>query len=256
MSRVPLFVANWKMNKSPADAKAYFSAFPQAIKGLESSANVAVAPQALSLVAAVEAFQGTPVAVAAQNCGQAASGAFTGEVSPVALAEAGVRWVILGHSERRWVYGESNALVASRAVAAMEAGVCPILCVGERLSERKEGKTFGVLEEQLAIIEKSWEKYLDRLVVAYEPVWAIGTGETATPAQAQEAHAFIRRWFGMRFSAAVADGLRILYGGSAKADNARSLMSQPDVDGLLVGGASLDVLGFAELVRNGVTSTP
>lgn len=255
--RTPLFVANWKMHKTAPEADAFFLAFPSKVQDIVSGvAQVAVAPQAISLLSAVEKLKSGSVSVAAQNCGQAATGAFTGEISPKALKEAGVHWAILGHSERRWVYGESNALVASRTAAAFEAGLSPILCVGERLVDRKEGKTFIILEEQLGIIEKSWEAHLDRLVVAYEPVWAIGTGETATPAQAQEAHAFIRQWFHDRFSAGVADRVRILYGGSAKADNAQALMSQPDVDGLLVGGASLDALGFAELVRNGVSSAP
>jgi triosephosphate isomerase len=172
------------------------------------------------------------------------------------LKEAGVKWAILGHSERRWVYHEDNALVGARLKAALDAGLTAILCVGERLVERKEGKTFLVVEEQLSVIEKAWEGRLDQIVVAYEPVWAIGTGETATPEQAQEAHAFIRQWFHDRFSGSEADRLRILYGGSAKAGNARELMAQSEVDGLLVGGASLEPLGFAELVRNGVRSTP
>lgn len=251
--RTPLFVANWKMNKTAADAREFFHSFPQKVRDLAGSqAEVAIAPQPLHLALALEVLKGTTIRVACQNSGTAAWGAYTGENSPVALKELGVEWTILGHSERRWVFHEDSKLIAARVKAALEAGLKPILCVGERLVDRKEGKTFTVLEEQLGILE-SVDPH--RLVIAYEPVWAIGTGETATPLQAQEAQAFIRQWVHDRFSEATAQKLRILYGGSAKADNAALLMAEPDVDGLLVGGASLDPLGFAELVRNGVRST-
>jgi triosephosphate isomerase len=171
------------------------------------------------------------------------------------LKDIGVSHVILGHSERRWIFHETPELVLARLRAAIGAGLNVILCLGERLVDRKEGRTFTVLEEQLSILDPSLATSLHRITVAYEPVWAIGTGETATPAQAQEAHAFIRQWFRDRFSPGSAENMRILYGGSAKADNASELMSQPDVDGLLVGGASLEPLGFAELIRNGLRSS-
>ncbi len=253
--RTPLFVANWKMNQTADVAESYFRSFPAALGAvLPGQAQVALAPQALQLSQAVVALKGTPVGVAAQNCGQTAWGAFTGENSPVALRSLGVQWVILGHSERRWVFHEDPPLITARTKAALAAGLAPILCVGERLVDRKEGKTFTVLEDQLSILKGLVEGALDRFVLAYEPVWAIGTGETASPEQAQEAHAFIRQYLHDRVSAEAGQGIRVLYGGSAKAENAGALMAQKDVDGLLVGGASLDPNGFAELVKNGVRS--
>ncbi len=253
--RTPLFVANWKMNQTATEADGFFRTFPGSLRDVvPARAHVALAPQAIQLAQAAAALKGTSVGVAAQNCGQTAWGAYTGENSPVALHALGVQWVILGHSERRWVYHEDSHLIQARMKAALEAGLAPILCVGERLVDRKEGKTFTVLEEQLAILKGVVEGALDRFVLAYEPVWAIGTGETASPQQAQEAHAFIRQWMHDRFAAAASESIRILYGGSAKPDNAAALMAQKDVDGLLVGGASLNPMAFAELVRNGVRS--
>jgi triosephosphate isomerase (TIM) len=252
--RTPFFVGNWKMNKTGSELLAFLSSFVEKVK--TEGVEVGLAPQSVYLGTAVEKLRATPIAVVAQNCGQAPNGAYTGENSPVALKDLGVKYVILGHSERRWIYHEDNNMVLARMVAAIAAGLNVILCVGERLVERKEGRTFLVLEEQLQIIDKAMASSLHRITIAYEPVWAIGTGETATPEQAQEAHAFIRQWFHDRFSESAAQGMRVLYGGSAKAENASDLMWQNDVDGLLVGGASLDPLGFAELVRNGVRSSP
>lgn len=252
--RTPFFVGNWKMNKTGPELLAFLTSFVDKVNS--DGAEVGIAPQSLYLGQAVEKLRGTSIQVVAQNCGQAPSGAYTGENSPVALKDLGVKHVILGHSERRWIYHEDNNQVLARLHAAIAAGLSVILCIGERLVDRKEGKTFLVLEEQLAILDKAMAPSLHRVTIAYEPVWAIGTGETATPEQAQEAHAFIRQWFHDRFSESAAQSMRILYGGSAKAENASDLMWQNDVDGLLVGGASLDPLGFAELVRNGVRSSP
>jgi triosephosphate isomerase len=254
--RTPFFVGNWKMNKTGPEMLTFLASFSEKIAGSSEGAEIALAPQSVYLASAVDKLRGTSIAVVAQNCGQAPNGAFTGENSPVALKDIGVKHVILGHSERRWVYHEDNNLVLARLRAAIAAGLNVILCVGERLVERKEGRTFLVLEEQLGILDKAMAPALHRVTIAYEPVWAIGTGETATPTQAQEAHGFIRQWFHDKFSEGAAQGMRILYGGSAKPDNASELMRQNDVDGLLVGGASLDPLGFAELVRNGVRSSP
>jgi triosephosphate isomerase (TIM) len=248
--RFPLFIGNWKMHKDPLEAVRFGATFGRDAIALSGFADLALAPQSLALVPLKQALEGFPVALAAQNCGPAESGAFTGESSPKTLKEIGVRYVLLGHSERRWVFGETDAGIALRLKAALSAGLTPVLCVGEKLAERKENRTFEALEIQLQVLGGL---DLSRLVLAYEPVWAIGTGETASPAQAQEVHAWIRGELGRRFNGA--GDLKILYGGSAKPENAASLMAEPDVDGLLVGGASLDPNGFAELVRNGVGST-
>lgn len=248
--RFPLFIANWKMHKDPLEAVRYAATFGRDAVSLSGFADLAVAPQSLALVPLKEALEGFPVALAAQNCGPAESGAFTGENSPKTLKDLGVRYVLLGHSERRWVFGETDEGIALRLKAALSAGLTPVLCIGEKLQERKENRTFEALEKQLKALDGL---DLSRLVLAYEPVWAIGTGETASPAQAQEVHFWLRTELGRRFAGA--GSLRILYGGSAKVENAASLMAQPDVDGLLVGGASLDPNGFAELVRHGVGST-
>ncbi len=254
--RTRFIIGNWKMHKNGAEVAAYFAAFSDLAQNFAQDTEIGICPQSIHLGLAVDKTKNTPIQVLAQNSGQAASGAFTGENSPASLRELGVKWVLLGHSERRWVFSENNTLIQGRLQAALDAGLNVVLCIGERLVERKEGRTFLVLEEQLGILVPAMAPLLHRVVVAYEPVWAIGTGETATPAQAQEAHAFIRQWFHDKFSEKVAAAMRVLYGGSVKADNSAALLSQPDVDGLLVGGASLDPLGFAELVRNGVRSTP
>ncbi len=238
------------MHKDPLEAVRYGATFGREAVQLSGFADLALAPQSLALVPLKDALEGYPVALAAQNCGPADAGAFTGENSPKTLKEMGVRYVLLGHSERRWVFGETDAGIALRLKAALASGLIPVLCVGEKLEERKESRTFDALEAQLQALNGL---DISRLVLAYEPVWAIGTGETASPAQAQEVHAWLRRELGRRFAGA--GELRILYGGSAKSENAAALMAQPDVDGLLVGGASLDPNGFAELVRHGVGST-
>ncbi len=254
MRRQPYLVANWKMHKGMKEVESFVATFLQNIADMPSGkCDVAIAPQAIHLSLLQNALKNR-VGVVAQNCGQSPSGAFTGEVSPVALKEAGVKAVILGHSERRWIFHEADTLITARVLAALEAGLEVILCVGERLVDRKEGKTFLVLEEQLRVLELVPGARLPKITVAYEPVWAIGTGETATPAQAQEAHAFIRQWIHDHFSEITAQSMRLLYGGSAKLENAASLLAEKDVDGLLIGGASLEPLAFAEMVRLGVRS--
>jgi triosephosphate isomerase len=187
-------------------------------------------------------------AVGAQNCHEEDQGAFTGEVSCALLKDIGCTYVLVGHSERRHVFGESDDFVGKKVRAALDLGLTPILCVGEKLEEREAGQTFAVLERQ---VRGGLIRHLasPRLVIAYEPVWAIGTGKTATPVQAQEAHAFIRQVVAKAMSPTAAEAVRILYGGSVKPDNIATLMSQPDVDGGLVGGASLDAASFAKIVR-------
>jgi len=252
--RIPLFIANWKMNKMSSEVLAFVPAFNEVTQSLAQKCERVLAPTAVYLSALVQATRGTAVQVAAQNCGAAKSGAFTGEVSPLMLKDLGVKWVILGHSERRHIFNENDSLVNSRLKAALEEGLTPVFCVGEKLEERKGGKTFSVIERQLAGLKEFSESALRDLVIAYEPVWAIGTGENATPDQAQEVHAFIRQWLSKNISSDFANRARILYGGSVKADNSSQLMAMEDVDGLLVGGASLDPLSFGEIVKKSLNS--
>jgi triosephosphate isomerase len=208
---------------------------------------VVVCPPFTALAAAVEAARGSAIAVGAQDCHWEKDGAFTGEVAVPMIAELGATHVIVGHSERRQLFGETDATVARKIAAVLAQGLHCIACIGETLAEREAGQTLAVLERQ---VRGGLAAHLasPQLVVAYEPVWAIGTGKTATPAQAQEAHAFVRQLVGRTAGAAVAERIRILYGGSVKPDNIASLMAQPDVDGGLVGGASLDPASFAKIV--------
>jgi triosephosphate isomerase (TIM) len=220
-----LVAGNWKMFKGPRETREFLQAF-RAPGGVD----VVVCPPYVSLHAALEG----DAAVYAQNVHWEAEGAYTGEVSPQMLAELGVRGAVVGHSERRQYFGETDETVARRTAAALEAGLAVIACVGELEQEREEGRTEDVLRRQLSVLDAH-----ERLVVAYEPVWAIGTGRTATPEQAQEAHAFVK---------SMVDA-PVLYGGSVKPENAEELLSQPDVDGALVGGASLDPDSFASICR-------
>jgi triosephosphate isomerase len=239
--------ANWKMHKMVGEALDYAKDFLPRVAGVTHE--IALAPPFPALAALGRALQGSPVALAAQNCHDQEKGAFTGEVAPGMLADVGCRYTIVGHSERRQLFGESSELVARKAAALFAAGIRPIVCVGETLAEREAGRTFAVLEQQLAasLALVSSERAAE-LVIAYEPVWAIGTGRNATPEMAQEAHAMIRGWLRGRFAAA-ADRVRIQYGGSVKPENAAELLGQPDVDGALVGGASLEPESFARIVR-------
>lgn len=210
---------------------------------------VILCPSFVFLADAVEILAGTSIALGAQNVCDQDQGAYTGEVAADMLLELGCRWVIVGHSERRHLYGENNALVARRLAAAQRHGLMPILCVGERLEEREAGDTESVLDEQLrAVFELQGAEAFRSAVVAYEPVWAIGTGRTASPEQAQAAHAHIRKRVA-EYDHVAASELRILYGGSVKADNAPALFAQPDVDGGLIGGASLQADEFLAICR-------
>jgi triosephosphate isomerase len=226
-----LIAGNWKLFKGTAETEVFCRALRNADLG---DVDVVVCPSFTSLVAAVGILAGTDVGVFAQNVHWAAEGAFTGEISTAMLRELGVYGTIVGHSERRQYFGETDETVAQRVRAALDAGLDVIACVGETESEREAGETEAVLERQLAVLEPD-----DKLVLAYEPVWAIGTGKTATPELAQEAHAFIKSRL----------DLPVLYGGSVKPENAAELCAQPDVDGALVGGASLDVESFATICR-------
>jgi triosephosphate isomerase (TIM) len=247
VSRRPLIAANWKMHKTIAEAEAFAHELLPLVAG--ASAEVAVAPSFVALAALGRALAGSVVALAAQNVNANEQGAFTGEVSPAMLADAGCRYGIVGHSERRSLYGETSAFVAAKAAALLARGIRPIVCVGESLAEREAGRTLAVVGDQLRESVASVPPgRAAELVVAYEPVWAIGTGRTATPEMAQQVHAAIRAELVSAFAAA-GDEIRIQYGGSVKPENTAELMAQPDIDGALVGGASLDPKSFAAIVR-------
>ena len=244
--RTPYIAANWKMNKTVAEAAEFIDALLPRIAATQS--DVVVCPPFTALTAVVERRYGTAVKVAAQNMHEQDSGAFTGEVSAAMLVELDVEAVVLGHSERRQYFNETDESLARKVPAALAADLEPILCVGESEEARDGGETEAVLERQLQADLASVEATdVPRIVVAYEPIWAIGTGRTATPEQAQEACAFIRDV--IRLRGAAAEEVRILYGGSVKPANAAELLSLPDVDGALVGGASLDPEEFAAIVE-------
>ncbi|MGB5685120.1 MAG: triose-phosphate isomerase [Candidatus Electrothrix sp.] len=251
MARKPLIAGNWKMYLTRAESVELASAVAASCKGL-TDREVMIAPAFTSLAAVQEAVAGTdaPIRVAAQNVAWEKQGAYTGEISPPMLQDIGVDMVILGHSERRHVFGEDNAMVNRRLVGALHFGLTPILCVGETLGERQQGNTFKTVEEQLRQgLQDVQQDQMQQVVVAYEPVWAIGTGETATKEQAQEVHAFIRNALVTLYKKTLADSVRILYGGSVKPENIDSLMAQPDVDGALVGGAALQAESFARIIN-------
>jgi triosephosphate isomerase len=244
--RTPYIAANWKMHKTVAEAAEFVDALLPRIAATQH--DVVICPPYLALSEVVERSRGSAVRVAAQNMHEAESGAFTGEVSAPMLGEIEVDAVVLGHSERRQYFNETDEALARKVPAALAAALEPILCVGESEQARDAGQTDGVLERQLQADLASVESGdLARVVVAYEPIWAIGTGRTASPEQAQEACAFIRDV--LRERGGEADAVRILYGGSVKPANAAELLSQPDIDGALVGGASLDPEDFAAIVE-------
>lgn len=248
--RRPLVAGNWKMNGSRAGNAGLLAAVRAGADGLPG-VDVAVCPPFVYLADAESALAGGAVAWGGQNlCQEAAAGAFTGEISAAMLRDFGCRYVIVGHSERRTLYGESDAVVAKKFVTAVAAGLIPILCVGELLEERESGRTEAVVARQLDAVFGAVDSpaAFSRAVVAYEPVWAIGTGRTATPGQAQEVHDFIRRRVAQRDRAAAA-AVRILYGGSVKGSNAAELFAMPDIDGGLIGGASLKADEFLEICR-------
>lgn len=241
--RTPLIVGNWKMNTDRAGAHTLALAVAELARG--GKAQVGIAPPALWLTDAVAAVAGS-VGVWAQNCSEKPNGAFTGELSVAMLASAGLAGSIVGHSERRALYGETSEAVGRKVAALRAGGLGAIACVGETLAEREAGQTLAVVLGQLEAAV-AYVDSLDGVVIAYEPVWAIGTGRTATPEQAQEVHAAIRDALRGRFGAG-ADSVRLLYGGSVNGDNAATLLGQPDIDGALVGGASLKVPEFARIV--------
>lgn len=247
--RRPIFAANWKMNHTLKESKEYFEKFLRLLQEKDfSDREIVIAPPFTALYYVKDLIQGTEIKLASQNAHFAERGAFTGEISPLMLSEIGVKYVILGHSERRHIFGETDELIKKRVEGVYNHGLNPILCVGETLSERIEGKTFQVVEKQLkeglSLLE---DIDPERIVIAYEPVWAIGTGKTATPEQAQEAQSFIRNLLSQAYGKEKAEKIRILYGGSVTPENVKELMKEPDIDGLLVGGASLDPEKFFKI---------
>jgi len=247
--RKVLMAGNWKMYKTTKEAVALVEALIELLRD-ENQVEVAVCPPFTALDAVSRALAGSRIALGAQNLHWEKEGAYTGEIAAPMLLDLGCRYVIIGHSERRQHFGETDAGVNKKVQTALAHGLIPLVCVGETLAEREAGNTFAVIEAQvrgsLAGLEP---EQAAKLVIAYEPVWAIGTGRNATPEQANEAQAFIRKLLANLFSQKVADGIRILYGGSVKPENIGALMAEPEVDGALIGGASLDAVSFAKIVK-------
>jgi triosephosphate isomerase len=247
--RTPVIAGNWKLFKTIAEATAMVNELKPLVAGT-AGVEIVVAPVFTALSRVAEALSGSNVRLAAQDCHWEEEGAFTGEVAPKLLSDAGCSHVIIGHSERRQYFGETDETVNKKAKTALAAGLIAIVCVGETLAEREAGKAFAVIETQLKGGLAGFSAgMLVQIIIAYEPVWAIGTGKTASDAQAQEVHAFIRTLLAKLFGQAAAEAIRILYGGSVKPDNVKGLMSQADIDGALVGGASLKADTFAAIAN-------
>ena len=254
MVRIPFIAGNWKMYKSVHEAVVFVKELRSLVKDI-TDVEIVVAPPFTAIHPAAEAARNSNIGIAAQDLHWEREGAFTGEVSAPMLKEAGAEYVIIGHSERRRYFHETDALVSRKVVAAIQAELTPIVCVGETLEERERGETLAVLDRQVKNgLDQVTGSQVAELVVAYEPVWAIGTGRNATAAQAEEAHAHIRQRLRQWFGADAADRCHVIYGGSVKRDNIRELIAEPDVDGALVGGASLDVQGFADIVAKSRTA--
>ncbi|HEU0119434.1 MAG TPA: triose-phosphate isomerase [Bryobacteraceae bacterium] len=247
--RTPLMAGNWKMYKTPAETKAFFDAFLPLVAE-SKHCEIAICPPFINIAAAVESARGSRVGIGAQNLYWKNEGAFTGEISGPMIKASGAEWVIIGHSERRQYFAETDATVLERTNAALAASLTPIVCVGERLEEREAGRTEAVLAEQfeggIAPLDSG---SFAKIVIAYEPVWAIGTGKTATPEIAADAHRALRSLVTAKFGAEAGAAVRILYGGSVKPDNVKGLMAQPEIDGALVGGASLEANSFGSIVN-------
>ncbi len=249
MAEKLLIAGNWKMHKTPSQTEEFFKEFLPLVEGIDN-VGILICPPFVSIPKAVEVTKNSNVNIGAQNCYFEKEGAFTGEVSPVMLKEVGCKYVIIGHSERRHIFGENDELINKKVISALEEGLRVILCVGETLQERESGLTFTVVETQLKLGLSGVEDKLDRIEIAYEPVWAIGTGVPAKPEDAQEVHRFIYQKLG-ELNPEKADRVRVLYGGSVKPSNAKELLSQPHIKGVLVGGASLKPDSFAQIVKIG-----
>jgi len=261
MIRKPIFAANWKMNKGPSETEDFVKNFLSKLQGHDFPCEIVIAPPFVSLAKLADILHSATagqnahaIQIAAQNCSQFDAGAYTGEISVLMLREFFVHYVILGHSERRAIYGETDATINAKMKKAREANLKPIFCIGETLAEREGGMLETVLRTQVTDgLRGLTEKDMSETVIAYEPVWAIGTGVTATSQQAQDAHAFVRSLVADLYGADTASRIRIQYGGSVKPGNAAELMACEDIDGALIGGAALEPQSFIEIIRNGST---
>jgi triosephosphate isomerase len=248
--RPPIIAGNWKMNGLLKDARDLATGLRKELGDNAGGPEVLVCPPFLALDAVRQILEGSPIKLGAQDIHWEAKGAFTGELSPAMLKEVGVTAVLLGHSERRHVMGETNEMINKKVKACLAAGLLPVVCIGELLEERNMGVTREVVERQIAKgLDGLTPEDVSKLVLAYEPVWAIGTGKTATPRQAEEVHHYVRKLITQKSGEAVGQGIRILYGGSVSPDNVKELMAEEDIDGALVGGASLKVDSFVKIVR-------
>jgi triosephosphate isomerase len=249
MGRLPFMAGNWKMNKTVGEALDLVRELKASISGVQR-VEVAVAPPFTALYAVHKELEGSSIRLAAQNLYWEEKGAFTGEISPLMLKEVGCYYVIIGHSERRQFFGETDETVNRRIKATLAQSLKVIFCIGETLKEREEGKTFSMIERQVdGGLRGLGDREMKNMVIAYEPVWAIGTGKTATPEQAEEVHRFIRGRLGKLYSGGISEEIRIQYGGSVTPENIQGLMNQPNIDGALVGGASLKAESFSKIVR-------
>jgi len=247
--RRPIIAGNWKMNKTVSEGVDFIRQLKPLVADVRDT-DIVVAPTFTALQAVSQEIHGSTIGLAAQDVFWESSGAYTGEISPSMLRDVGCRYVIIGHSERRQYFGETNESVGRKIKASFAVGLCPIICVGEALGEREAGKTFDVVKNQLTqCLEGFSRQEMERIIIAYEPIWAIGTGKTATPQQADEVHAFIREQLGNMTDRTVSEGVRIQYGGSVNPDNISDLMLQPNIDGALVGGASLKADSFSGIVK-------
>ncbi len=250
--RKPLIAGNWKMYKTISEAIILANGIKREMVDFTSS-DIVLCPPFTALNSVYEIIMDTPIKLGAQDIAWEKEGAFTGEVSSVMLKDCGCEFVIIGHSERRKYFGETDEIVNKKIRAALSGSLIPIVCIGESLKERESNLTIEVVKKQLkGGLRELTDEQISKIIIAYEPVWAIGTGKTATPLQAEEVHCFIRKWIEEVFSSKIAENLRILYGGSVKPSNIKELMVQDDIDGALVGGASLKVESFAEIVKNAV----
>ena len=249
MRRIPIMAGNWKMYKTVEETRAFFAKFLPLVAS-STHCQIVICPTFVSLAAAAESSRGSRVEIGGQNLYWAKEGAYTGEISAGMLKAAGCRWVLVAHSERRQYFGETNEKALNKVLAALEAGLTPVYCVGETLDQREAGSMHQVLETQFqAGLSSLTTEQFSKIVLAYEPVWAIGTGKVATPEIAAEAHRFLRDQARAKFGPDAAAACRVLYGGSVKPDNIKGLMAQPEIDGALVGGASLDAASFSSIVN-------
>ena len=252
----PLIVGNWKMYKNIAETQTLINVIKAGVH-TSTDVEVAICPPFTTLAAASEALKDSKIDLGAQDMYFETEGAYTGEVSPLMLKDVGCRYVILGHSERRTIFHESDELVQKKLIAALKYSFIPIVCIGETLEEREARQAFEVVKRQLdTALSATAADDIDRIVLAYEPVWAIGTGRTATPEQAEQMHSYIRRLLNEKYGEDVASKVRILYGGSVKPDNISQLMSKPNLDGALVGGASIKAESFIQIVQNSLALEP